>query len=265
MIGYLFVSGRRSALPQLSLPPVSLQCLPVFLLRPRGVRALCRALLEQHLQPVLPQHHQVARTQMKSAFLPCFPMQRPLLSQDQIVASREIRSCRLVDEHMYTGGAGMVRSLTPSRTTERKLPRCVVRNRIAGIEDVDDKALKLQHVSPAPLDMPLLSSPMASSRQVDWERQDEWHTRMQKRFTPYMKVKTSYVRPDGTKAEAIGTLLKGWGTKNKFAKIPYSHRSKAKDNEEPSSSDDESQDTVVVQIHGVERYVPRDWVTPLRR
>jgi len=121
--------------------------------------------------------------------------------QDQILRSTQLNEFSLF--RLPLGKVEPVRSLSPTYPSVAKQPPGLA------VKDVDLSP-------PATVRLPPVH------KNIDWEAQDEWWTRRDNRLRPFMRVKTSYIRPDGTKGEAVGTLLNGWGTANKSSVIPHS-------------------------------------------
>merc|ERR1719163_1056593 len=101
----------------------------------------------------------------------------------------------------------MNRCLTPTRPSKPKLPGKALRM-------AKDAAETVVEVTPRPETTPRLP---AVRKRINWEKQDEWWSRRDNRLRPYMKVRVSYLKPDGSKAEGEGVLLSGWGVANKVA------------------------------------------------
>lgn len=197
---------------------------------------------------------------------------RCVRSRDQVLRSTE--TCTLSLSSRYDGDRALncsevVRSLTPSR------PSCAKRRTDAAIESIS-------------VEMPeALQSIKSTTAPGGWQRsalvriktedQDAWWVRNHERLQPYMRVKVSHRKADGSKAESIGTLLSGWGIPNKTCVLPHCgspkspRRKQVQETQQagmlPALRDAEKfqdiEQFVTVEINGAEKLVPRECVKPL--
>lgn len=149
----------------------------------------------------------------------------------------------------------VVRSLAPSHRTQRKRP-----GRLGTAEAPAEEATPRT---------PRL--PPVTRKPIDFEAQEEWNERREARLLPFMKVKASYIAPGGAKIDAVGTLITGWGCSNVSSTVPHSKPpDSVRSARAPPPAHTLKQaarwkdvdNFVVVQIHGIERLVPRAWVSP---
>jgi len=202
--------------------------------------------------------------------------------QDHVLRSVEAAEFSLQEGFSSSSGQTFgIRCMTPSRTSKPKRPQG---RPVIAMEEGAQAAKKS-------------ALPPMANKPLDWEAQNEWWNRKDNRFKPFMEVTASYLRPDGTKVEGTGVLLNGWGIPNKGAGIPHSKgregarlRDSCKDHSISDSSHQPSaraaqdsalatfssekwteevrkwkdtENNIVVLVHGFERLVPRDWVKPL--
>lgn len=154
----------------------------------------------------------------------------------------------------------LVRRPIPAKTTPRKRP---------GSEGRSDRERGVSTPEPEWTPRPRPRKP----KPITWEDQERWWNQKSKRLKPYMRVKVSYMRPDGKKVSTTGTLLSGWGVPNKVTTIPHSQppESMAKHRKprtvlpglvearRPPDADRH----VVVLCDGSERLLPRASVEPI--
>jgi len=199
---------------------------------------------------------------------------------------RSARSCDQVLRSIETGQRSIfgycgdrlldlsepVRDLEPSHNSGRKRPGRAGREDLFGNSSGSTAPAVDNGSGSAAQRLPSVEKKKAIA--IDWEAQEEWWTRKQDRLWPYMRVKASYLKYDGEKAEAVGTLLTGWGVRNQASKVPHSmppkgvRRSQAPTAEQPPGLADmvkarDEENFVVVLINDIERLVPREWVKPL--
>mmetsp|Transcript_94597 Transcript_94597/g.294522 ORF Transcript_94597/g.294522 Transcript_94597/m.294522 type:complete len:420 (-) Transcript_94597:111-1370(-) len=184
--------------------------------------------------------------------------------RDQLLRSAEVSAFSLFK---YAGDRPLdlsesVRCPAPTHPSHRERPG---RSSRAGAADGDAAA-----AGSASLRQPAARK----AAPLDWEAQEEWWNQKANRLLPYMRVKASYRRHDGAKAEAVGTLLTGWGIPNKANAIPHSQPPEGARCREASpqtvlpglteaAKRKDTERFVVVLINGVERLVPRKWVSPV--
>jgi hypothetical protein len=89
------------------------------------------------------------------------------------------------------------------------------------------------------------------------------------RLQPYMEVKAPYFTKEGETKYHVGTLMSGWGQKNTSTVIPHSEApgkssSKRKCTTEGVPHVQRGKEFVRVLMHGIERWVPRDAVLPVK-
>lgn len=105
---------------------------------------------------------------------------------------------------------------------------------------------------------------------IDWQQQEDAWNQRAGRLYPFMKVNATYKRADGKTATAVGTLLSGWAVKQKLEQ-PHSARPEGVRGWLPpavpphmseAAKMNDTANYVVVQVHGVERLIPRANVTP---
>lgn len=201
---------------------------------------------------------------------------RPSMPQDHVLRSSEVATTSFLD---VTPRVGLARTLTPSWCSKVKRPR--------GKQDDSEMSPNLEDAKSLPA-----TPRLPNVKRIDWKSQQELWSRRDHRLIPYMRVKTEYRKPDGSKGEAFGTLLTGWGVPNKATRIPHSvapegarlgdaRRARERDLQdllsdrgdpsvqqlsEPWSEEvarwRDIEHHVVVRIDGIERLVPRENVTP---
>lgn len=216
---------------------------------------------------------------------------RPFQPQDHVQRSMEVASLSLLAHKPLEQPMMLTRPLTPSRPSKPKHPGKTFRG-ACHIQAVDaDRSEDAAVESATTPRLPVVR------KALDWDKQEACWTRRDNRLRPYMRVKATYQRPDGSKKEAHGTLLNGWGQANAAANIPHStppqgarlgdSRRELGDSltmstlptsgigDEPIVSAPppeqwreevrkwkDSDNNVIVLIHGTERLVPRELVAP---
>lgn len=105
---------------------------------------------------------------------------------------------------------------------------------------------------------------------LEWQEEEAIRNQLEARLRPLMRVRATYVKPDGSSAEAVGTLLSGWGLPNTRCEIPHSSPPEAAKPRPgrlpelahaPADLFNDSNGLLVVLINGVERTLPRSSVT----
>jgi len=126
--------------------------------------------------------------------------------QDQLLRSAEASGLSLQEGTSSSSGQTVgVRPMTPSRPSKPKRPRA------KPAISVEAQA-QGQGCRPR---LPKVRKPL------DWTAQSEWWTRKDNRLRPFMEVNATYLRPDGSQVQGVGILLNGWGVANKAAIIPH--------------------------------------------
>lgn len=188
-------------------------------------------------------------------------------ARDCILRSRELAGLSM---YQYSGGRANIdaRILEPSLSTHRKRPGKLGRVDVAAGRPRGPQAMTTR--------LPTMSG-KAKKKNIDWEAQEQWWGKKKNRMVPYMPVKVSYVDKHGKQVDDMGTLLSGWGQTNLAFDVPHSkppqsarlgERRKQKEPEPaiPVGLEDwvkvrDEEHFVVVLVHGVERLVPRKWVS----
>lgn len=171
--------------------------------------------------------------------------------QDHLRRSTEAKFLSLVTAPMNLAAELMnfcnTRGLKPSRPS-------TARSRVAAADASDD----FHGLGPSPR-VARKVTPDAESLQ----------TFRKARLQPYMEVKVPLLEPDGQTVYEIGTLMTGWGIRNKNAVIPHSEPPKrwkdARTNQDsPRQEEPPKQDYLLVVVRGIEKWVPRAAVMPLK-
>lgn len=189
--------------------------------------------------------------------------------QDQVKRSEDVSDMRLFTQPFWDSNVNsMGRDLEPSHCSERKLPGkegriFPITDKKPGTPRNPEKALE----GPTSKKLPALKN--ASS--LDHETQQEIWTERSKRLRPYLRVKASYMKADGSKVSGLGTLMSGWGSPNKTVDLLHAKRPEGAcpppPREKPppweiyAHRHEDTDRFVFVLFHdGVEKLVPRAWV-----
>jgi len=207
-----------------------------------------------------------------------FPMMPSSHATDAVVRSREVNMMALFERGVEEVPRACVsslqtRSLSPSRTTSRKLPKAKQRQAKSSAA-----AAAAEAASSGPEKKEAPKKKTFKKKTMDWEQQEALWTNRQERLKPYQRVEVEYIGPGGTKVKATGTLVRGWRVPNKACDLPHSKPpsslelrlskvSKDLKDERPWLSQAEKANDednyVIVDVSGVEKVLPREWIKPL--
>lgn len=199
-----------------------------------------------------------------------------------MVRSREVREVALQPESSDNVSRACklnqhgIRPLSPSRTTPRVLPKATQKK----LEEEAQAAQALAAASDKEVQVKKKQTTTKARKALDWEQEEALWAKRQERLKPYQRVEVQYIGPGGAKVKAQGVLVRGWRQPNKACELPHSKppESCAKSQElrlskEPTKSPkswelevdkvNDEDNYAVVEVNGIGKVVPREWVKPL--